>query len=188
LHFAAASGEVEVVSLLLLNGADPMICDGEGYLPLYSALSQGHYPIVARLMSEYANPASLIIVRPTRSTALHITYRFASAIGALYLLKKGADVNAIDSNAKTPLHEVLSQDCTDLESEIIKTIDCLFQYGSTIGLNVQSDETTVAMGRNHFSSRVRQMFHQPHSSDDPARIDLLPASRVTEAQIRLSSG
>lgn len=125
LHFAAASGDEDVVSLLLFSGADPTMCDGEGYLPLYSALSQGHYPIASRLMGEYADPANLIIVRPIQSTAFHITCRFASVMGTLYLLKKGADVNAVDSIGKTPLHEVLSQDCTGLEGEIIKTIKFL---------------------------------------------------------------
>ncbi|KAJ5100907.1 hypothetical protein N7456_006959 [Penicillium angulare] len=164
LHFAAASGAPDVVSLLLQHGADPMMRDDQGYLPLYLALSHGDNSTVNRLMDEHENPTSLIVVQPTESTALHITCRFASVPGTLFLLRKGSDVNAIDSAGKTALHEVLSQTCPSIEREIIQTIEYLIEYGFEVKSKLPFIDGAVALGRKHALASVRQIFQPAFSN------------------------
>lgn len=164
LHFAAAAGAADIVSLLLQHGADPMMRDDQGYLPLYFALSHGNHSTVHLLMDENENPTSLIVVQPTKSTALHITCRFVSVAGTLSLLRKGADANAIDSAGKTALHEVLSQTCSSIEKDIIQTIEYLVEYGIDLESTLPSIDGAVALGRKHALACVRRIF-QPAVSN-----------------------
>lgn len=71
LHFASASGGKDVVTFLLDHGADPSLCDDDGYLPLYCALAQDHRDIAMKLLGSCSSTESIIVCLSRQSTALY---------------------------------------------------------------------------------------------------------------------
>ncbi|KAF3390152.1 hypothetical protein DPV78_011678 [Talaromyces pinophilus] len=129
LHFASASGEKDVVTLLLDHGADPNLYDDDGYLPLYWALAQGQPGIALKLLGTCLTLKSIIVSLSRQSTALHIGFRFACLEVILYLLKKGATMNTMDSTGCAAIEEALSQQNLMSERLLIHSFQHLGRNG-----------------------------------------------------------
>lgn len=52
MHYASAGGHVELVELLLEEGASAAVEDKEGYTPMHLAARYGHNPIIDILKSK----------------------------------------------------------------------------------------------------------------------------------------
>ncbi|HEY4088779.1 MAG TPA: ankyrin repeat domain-containing protein [Bryobacteraceae bacterium] len=110
LHHAAAAGTLEIVELVLKNGAAPDLLDRGGHTPLY------------RVANGCASPAGPAIVRAltkagadvnasagvTRSTPLHAAARRGHTGIARTLLELGADPHARDTKGATPLQRAIN--------------------------------------------------------------------------------
>jgi hypothetical protein len=109
LHFAAGSGCVEVVTLLLQIGANPNVL-GRGRTPLYCVANECASktgPDVARALVRAGadvNACSGV----TRATALHAAARRGHVEIARALLDSGAAVNARDRKGETPLQRAMN--------------------------------------------------------------------------------
>ena len=158
LHFACGDGHSEVVELLLEHGASLEMPDGEGYLPVFPALCQGHESLALHLLRRSADPVNLIIVQRHQSTALHVACRFASPEAVSFLLERGAYADSTDSSGKTPLHEVLSQDFWGLEDDLVETLRHLDRSGATADIRAKDGRTAREMGANSGFLRVREQF------------------------------
>ncbi|KAJ0131384.1 Uncharacterized protein HZ326_25516 [Fusarium oxysporum f. sp. albedinis] len=141
LHFTCSSGKEKMVELPLSNGADPVLYDDEGCHSLFSALSQDHSGISIRLLYDHVEPGHLVVIQTSQSTTLHVACRFASPHVVNFLLERGADPNVCDSHGKTPVHEVVCQNCLELEDRIIQTLQLLSDYGASADIESERYET-----------------------------------------------
>jgi hypothetical protein len=187
LHFACSSGHEDMVKLLLRNGADPGLYDYDGYLPLFSALSQDYAGIAIHLSQDHVEPGHLVIVHTSQSTTLHIACRFALPNVVEFLLERGADPDVSDSHGKTPLHEVVCQNCPELEDRVIQTLQLLSDYGASPDIESELSVTARDIGIMCLSQRIREMFTVTHREDAPIPRNLLTASKPTAPVSRAPS-
>ena len=109
--WAAQKCHYYIVHLLLKNGADPLLVDGQGYNILHLATIDGNSFLVVLLLHQ---EIPVDIVDPQQHNSLMwAAYKGYPAIVDL-LLRWGANVNATDDKGLTPLHWALvkgSQPC-----------------------------------------------------------------------------
>ncbi|KAF5541151.1 hypothetical protein FNAPI_10325 [Fusarium napiforme] len=145
-------------------GADPGLYDDEGYLPLFSALSQDHAGISIRMLQGHVNPGNLVVIRTSQSTALHVACRFASPKVVEFLLERSTDPNVSDSHGNTPLHEAVYQNCSELEDRIIQTLQLLSDYGALADIESERYETVRDIGKTWFLPRQQSIPQSRNSS------------------------
>ncbi|KAG4263567.1 calcium/calmodulin-dependent protein kinase type 1B [Fusarium proliferatum] len=184
LRIASGYSLPRTTEYLLARGADPNradsgLYDDEGYLALFSALSQDHAEISICLLQGNVKPEHLVVIQASQSTALHVACRFASPQVVRFLLERGADPNVFDSHGKTPLHEALYQNCPELEDRIVQTLQLLSDYGASADIKSERHETARDIGKMCLLSRVREMFTPPGLEKAPAPRNRLRASKLT---------
>ena len=111
MHEACSQGNVDVVELLLQNGAELQARDSEFMTPIHYAAMNERVDCV-KVLVEHAEEtggtafAEHIISELEREnqTALHIAVYAGSRKTAQYLLFKGAEVDAVKMSMATPLH------------------------------------------------------------------------------------
>ncbi|RYG56550.1 hypothetical protein EON66_02625, partial [archaeon] len=111
LHIAASAGALEVVRMLLANGARVDIVDVNGCSPLHLAAEQGsasHQAVVQCLVDAHADVNA---TSSARKTALHYAVTGSSkevidgGAGMIALLASlGANLNAVDTELNSALH------------------------------------------------------------------------------------
>jgi ankyrin repeat protein len=111
LWYAAQSGHLEVVQLLLNQGADVKAATSSRWTPLHRASENGHRDVVQLLLDRGADVKA---ATSSGGTPLH----FASANGhrdiVQLLLDRGADIKAATSGGRTPLHRAWTNDHRDV--------------------------------------------------------------------------
>ncbi|KAF4418686.1 putative ankyrin repeat protein [Fusarium austroafricanum] len=176
-----------MVELLLRNRADPGLYDDEGYLPLFSALSQDHAGITICLLQDHVDPGHLAVIQTSQSTTLHVACRFASPIVVECLLEGRADPNVSDSHGKTPLHEVVRQNCSELEDRVIQTLHLLADYGASPDIESEQFVTARDIGIMALSPWIREMFATSRVENAPIPRNRLRASKLKAPVLRASS-
>ena len=110
LHFAAGTGCLEVVALLVRLGVDPNIRGRGDHTPLYcvanECASETGPEVVRALVRAGADVDACCGV--TRATALHMAARRGHVEIARALLDSGAEVNARDRKGDTPLQRAIN--------------------------------------------------------------------------------
>jgi ankyrin repeat protein len=109
LHFAAAAGCLELVTLLLRLGVDPNI-EGRGRTPLYCVANECAWetgPEIVRSLVRAGGDVNACS-GVTRATALHSAARRGHVKIARALLEAGAAVNARDRKGDTPLQRAIN--------------------------------------------------------------------------------
>ena len=106
---AARYGYVEVASLLLHRGAQPLDSDCQGATPLHVAACHGHYNFIRWLISQ--RPYLHINLKSkNRSTPLHSGAIYTINKNIVPLIEMGASIYETDQLGMTPLHyAVLNQ-------------------------------------------------------------------------------
>jgi ankyrin repeat protein len=100
---AAANGHMEVVKLLIENGADVNLKGEAWYGPLHAAAAKGHLEVVKILLENGADVNIFHHNKPLHNAAMngHIEV-------ARILLAHGADINAKGTDEAAPLHTAVS--------------------------------------------------------------------------------
>jgi len=104
LYFATAHGNLEIVSFLLDNGADPDIRRRDGMTPLHWAAIEQHAEI-AKLLLQCG--ASLRCTDQKGRTALHHAARAGSADLLKLFIEEGGDPTVEDDEGHTPDRSLL---------------------------------------------------------------------------------
>ena len=111
LHIAANSGHLNIVSLLVREGATINMRDSFGYTPLHFAAKRGYLDIVKFLVENGAD------VNAKEDKYKYSPFRVAAEEGHLavmkYLFEKGVDISQLDSYGWTALHQTASKGYTD---------------------------------------------------------------------------
>jgi ankyrin repeat protein len=103
LHEAFFNWDVQVVWLLLENGADVNTRGGMDRTPLHSASIQGYPDVVRWLLRR--DVVDVNAQQFDRSTALHFAAFHGHLEVAEILLEHNAEVNASDDRGRLPLHD-----------------------------------------------------------------------------------
>ena len=126
LHFTASDGKLEIVRLLLNNGANPNIMDNDGDNCLEYAIAKDHSLIVKLLLEnkieirdalhQVAKTGNLDIANLILNNGVNINEKNKDDLTALYIatqnghlelvklfLENGADKSISDKDGKTPM-------------------------------------------------------------------------------------
>jgi len=120
LHNACSTGHVDVVKLLLENGADIELRNNGGLTPLHIAcFTGGNVEIVKILL---AKGSSIIALDNERRNPLHIAcYRSNNIDTIRILLENGTDLTIKDIYGKVPTDYVINEEKSQIE-EIVELI------------------------------------------------------------------
>lgn len=163
MHLAAASGNGEAIRRLLNVGADPTAPNGEGYTPLYAAISHGHLDIARLILSLYPDDTDCddcknpIVHEPSRTTALHVACRFAFVDLVDTLLARGPNPNVTNICGNTAIHEVLGQTHPGMREDVVTVLTALGHAGADAAMPV-AGECPWKMAKCHVFPEVRDMF------------------------------
>lgn len=101
INSAAENGHIEIVKLLLANGADITVQDAKGWTPLNSAAWGGHLEVVKLLLE---NGADFTVPSNDYWTPLVVAAYHGHLSVVQLLLEKGADIIASTEDGWTPLN------------------------------------------------------------------------------------
>lgn len=165
LHVAAGGGSLAVVSMLVKQKVSFFQADGEGNLPLFHAMAQGHDDIVTFLVEQIRLvqrrrkvSTNAVICKSTQSTLLHIACRFGYSDVVSALIKGGADVNVEDDLGRRPIHEALGQCASDMEDRIVETLYHLSENDASPDVVDCNGNKARKLGEKHIFSGVRALF------------------------------
>ncbi|XP_030749052.1 serine/threonine-protein phosphatase 6 regulatory ankyrin repeat subunit A-like isoform X1 [Sitophilus oryzae] len=99
---AAQYGQSNVAELLLTHNIDLMACDGCGNTALHWACLKRHYHTALLILEHCLNPDMVNVPNSDRKTPLHLAATNGLVDVTRELLKKGANVLAIDNDGLTP--------------------------------------------------------------------------------------
>jgi ankyrin repeat protein len=104
LFAAAATGRLETLDREIARG-NPSVtdCAYDGWTALHLAAFFGRQAAAERLLDAGADPTA-VSRNSMRNTPLHAALAGGHTDVALYLITRGADVNAVDAGRHTPLH------------------------------------------------------------------------------------
>uniref|UniRef100_A0A8C4QZE1 Transient receptor potential cation channel, subfamily A, member 1a n=2 Tax=Eptatretus burgeri TaxID=7764 RepID=A0A8C4QZE1_EPTBU len=103
LHIAIHSGNIPIIITCLQNGARVDIKQSDGSTPVHLACTQGSRDLVKMMfeLSDFTRQ-SLHILDSDHQTPLHKAATFDHSHLVEYLLDEGAEIDAVDSNLRTP--------------------------------------------------------------------------------------
>jgi hemoglobin len=119
LHAASAAGNLPFVTALLKLGVDPDIQDGGRHTPLYTVGNEcsGGAEVIRALVQAGAKVDAAAGVK--RCTALHMAARRGNVDAAAALLDCGANIEARDSQAETPLRRAVNLGKTNVAALLL---------------------------------------------------------------------
>lgn len=95
-------GHSEAVEILLENGADPTVADGDGLIPLMSAAENGSVATLKALLN-HVDPDYINLISNTGFSSLIIAAAHGHVDAVEYLLDNGAQADAVHENKVTAL-------------------------------------------------------------------------------------
>ena len=147
LHYVAENGRVDLMNVLIQNGADVSAVTENKWTALHRAARYGHVDVTKVLLR---NGADVNAVTKDISTALHFTSRFGHLDVAKALIQNGADVNAIDKDKRTALGLVAM--CGNIPYTLQLTC-----FGARIDYKtIKEDKTTLLI---YIENRLQLLRH-----------------------------
>ena len=136
LHYAAETGDVEMLEFLIGLGADVNMTDREyGTTPFFVAMEYGNVEIVKSLINAGAD---MTVQNKNGRTFAHEAVYQGGIENIKLLLELGVDINIRDKYGKTLIHEAAH--CGE-----IKNIKLLLDQGADIEVKISSGSTALMM-------------------------------------------
>lgn len=117
LHYAAFRGNIDVIKLLIENGANIDICNNEGLNVLHLAAQGNKTSILIYFIEKYH--LDFMKIDNIGSTPLHWASYVGSEESFLYLLTLNPDINKQDIEGLTPLHLAVTSDRTRIIKKLL---------------------------------------------------------------------
>lgn len=151
MDYAAANGRIEIVKLLLEQGA-PIVRDTRSRLPtpLHRAISRGDAAMVELLLSSGSSPNTSVGrggEAPTSLPALHLAVEKKNLAIVKLLLSYKVDLNGRDSFAYTALHDAAS-------TGQVEIVEALLQAGADVNVPQLGYEAPCGSGDEHIPSNT----------------------------------
>ncbi|MBV0900121.1 MAG: ankyrin repeat domain-containing protein [Wolbachia endosymbiont of Fragariocoptes setiger] len=135
LQIACQKDSVEIVSYLLLVGADPKVSDESGRLPIHVSAFLGQLRLV-ELFKEKG--IDFNVQDSCEATPLHYACSEGHLEVVQYLIEHGANLNIKGKNGKTPLHYA----CSEGHLEIVQY---LIEHGANPNIKDNSENTPLEL-------------------------------------------
>jgi hemoglobin len=121
LHKASGEGSLTIVELLLRLGADPNAADGGGHTPLYSVGNECKVAGAGKVVHALVRAGAKVDAHDgvKHCTALHMAARRGNVLVAEALLDCGADIEARDTLAETPLRRSVNCNKTEVAALLL---------------------------------------------------------------------
>ncbi len=135
LHIAVCDRKIEMINLLIKNGANPRIVDNDGNLPLHSLFRKSfqNYKSWATFDILFPYCGDINAVNSAGNTFLHISDKSIKVMD--FLLNKGANPNIINNIGETVLHT-----CLDFDNEIM---EFLLNRGANPNIIINGENTIL---------------------------------------------
>ncbi|MCC8484219.1 MAG: ankyrin repeat domain-containing protein [Rickettsia endosymbiont of Labidopullus appendiculatus] len=117
LYIACVQGKINMIEMLLNNGADIKAPDKYGYTPLHFACTQDHTGVIAMLL---AKGAETKVQNKNGHTPLHFACYKGDSDAVGILLKNKAEINAKSNDGSTPLHLACLKGHIEVIKELLK--------------------------------------------------------------------
>lgn len=148
LHHAMFYGNLEIVKLLLLHGADVNITDRYNYTPFHYAAQLGHLEIMKYIVFEKNLDGVFINAQnSSERSSLHEAIIFGHTTIVEWLLVLGTDVNLQNNYGNTPLHCAVHYDYF----EIVKV---LLLYNADVNIKNEDGYTPLEFAKTHNRVKV----------------------------------
>ncbi len=143
LHYAANYGFKDIVQLLLDKGAD-INAESRIGTPVHRAIYRNHIDVLKLLVKNKANVN--VLMMPRKWTPLHCTFGQKKE-AAKILIENGAEIDAMDSQGKTPLFWAINSG----NENLINIARMLIDKGADVNIVTSTDETPllVACKKGH---------------------------------------
>jgi len=142
LHVAARKGNLEIVTYLIKNDADPNVKTKKGWTPLHIAADKGHVKTVTYLIKNDADPNAKT---KTGWTPLHVAAKKGHVEIVTYLIKNDANPNIKNKTGLTPLHIAAKEGH-------VKTVAYLIKNGAD-----PNAKTKIGWTPLHFAAKEGQL-------------------------------
>jgi len=135
LHEAAGLGDLAMLRLLFEFGANPLLGNRGGWVPMHRAVGNGHQDAAELLLQAGAE-----LEQPNRIgiTPLHWAVSKGQVDTVTWLLQKGANVNALSRNGISALHSAVARRHAEM-------VNLLLQHGADTTARSGQGETPLEM-------------------------------------------
>lgn len=118
LHLAIKNGHQEIAELFLNRRADINVKDENEERPFYYAVRYNQVPLI-KLFLEYGCNINAVI-GAIKEKPIHVAVANQCMETIIFLLDRGADINAISTNHTTPLHIATRYDYPEIVEYLVK--------------------------------------------------------------------
>ncbi|XP_074599566.1 palmitoyltransferase ZDHHC17-like [Brevipalpus obovatus] len=168
LHWAAINNRLEIASYLLSKGADVNAIGGDlRSTPINWAVRQGQLKMVVLLLQHGADPA---ILDSEGYNCLHLAAQFGFTSIAAYLIAKGMEIDAPDSNGMTALMWASFRVRTDDPARLILSLGASTNLTDTTNNNTALHWAVYSRNLNAISNLLdagASVFVQNVNGDTP---------------------
>uniref|UniRef100_A0ABD2X5E8 Uncharacterized protein n=1 Tax=Trichogramma kaykai TaxID=54128 RepID=A0ABD2X5E8_9HYME len=162
LHLAVKYKNLEVVELLLRNGANPNLINEGGLTPLHIICKIENCKDLIEKFFEINNDIQQTVQVDMRdnwgNSPLHLALRRENRMAAEVLLRRGADPNSINKDGLTPLHVISMRrrdnDLPNMLIELSNAVDLTLQ----LDIQDKSGNTPLHLALDHGLEKVAELL------------------------------